>query len=164
MLLWLGVINALLALFNLLPGSPLDGGRIVRAVRWAMHGNKYQAAVEAGRSGQVIGWALAGIGMAHAGARTIGRWLMVTGLFIAINARVEIGAAQLGSGWTASRCVTSHGSVSPPPAPTWMPIRCCGIGAGSGWPVASHHRWRGHRKASCSRTRCGRCLLNSAHG
>ena len=49
MLAWLGFINATLAIFNLLPGAPLDGGRILKAIRWAIHGNRYQAAREAGR-------------------------------------------------------------------------------------------------------------------
>src|SRR5690606_15881912 len=61
-LAWLGVINALLAVFNLLPGAPLDGGRILRAVRWAMHGDRYRAAVEAGRVGVALGWAIAAVG------------------------------------------------------------------------------------------------------
>jgi Zn-dependent protease len=93
MLGWLGLINALLAVFNLLPGAPLDGGRIVKAVRWAMHGDRYRAATEAGRAGMVIGWTVAGLGFALILRDQSGVWLMITGAFIAVNARVEIAAA-----------------------------------------------------------------------
>jgi Zn-dependent protease len=94
-LAWLAIINALLALFNLLPGAPLDGGRIVKAVRWRMHGNKYRAMREAGRAGSVIGWGLAGIGFALILREQSGIWLMITGLFIAMNAKVESAAADV---------------------------------------------------------------------
>ena len=93
MLAWLGFINATLAIFNLLPGAPLDGGRILKAIRWAIHGNRYQAAREAGRAGSVIGWTLAGLGVLLLLRAQPGVWLMVTGLFIAMNARVEMAVA-----------------------------------------------------------------------
>jgi Zn-dependent protease len=95
MLGWLGLINALLAAFNLLPGSPLDGGRIVKAIRWAIHGDKYRAAQEAGRAGLVIGWLIAALGFLLIVRDQSGVWLMVTGAFVAINARVEITAASI---------------------------------------------------------------------
>lgn len=96
MLLWLAIINALLALFNLLPGAPLDGGRIVKAVRWAQHGNRYRAAREAGRAGTVLAWLLTGLGFALLVRGDGGLWLMIAGLFVLVNAQVEIRAAEVG--------------------------------------------------------------------
>ena len=94
---WLGIINAVLALFNLLPGAPLDGGRIVKAVRWGRHGDRHRAAREAGQAGVVIGWLLSGLGFGLILQAQSGVWLMITGLFIAINARVEMSVADLGA-------------------------------------------------------------------
>lgn len=94
---WLGIINAALALFNLLPGAPLDGGRIVKAVRWGRHGDRHRAAREAGQAGVVIGWLLGALGFGLILQAQSGVWLVITGLFIAINARVEMSAADLGA-------------------------------------------------------------------
>jgi hypothetical protein len=90
---WLALINGVLAVFNLLPGAPLDGGRILRAWRWGRHGDRFRATREAGKAGQIIGWGMAAVGL----------WLVVeghgmymlglTGVFIAVNARAEAAAA-----------------------------------------------------------------------
>lgn len=57
-LAWLGGINLLLAVFNVIPAAPLDGGRLLQAVLWRITGDRLKAAVWSARAGQVFGWAL----------------------------------------------------------------------------------------------------------
>jgi Zn-dependent protease len=93
----IGGLNILLGLFNLLPGAPLDGGRIVRAVRWAQHGNRYRAMREAGLAGRVLGWGIGAFGLVLLlESAPEGIWVLLTGMFIAVNARAEITLAALG--------------------------------------------------------------------
>ncbi len=89
-LFWIGFVNGLLAVFNMLPGAPLDGGRVLRAVRWARTGNKYRAMRDAGNAGRVLGWSMVGVGFVLMLNGQFGVFIMVTGLFIALNARAEI--------------------------------------------------------------------------
>jgi Zn-dependent protease len=89
-LVWVGFVNGVLAVFNMLPGAPLDGGRLVRAVRWARTGDKYRAMRDAGNAGRVLGWGLVGLGVVMMVNGQFGVFVMITGLFIALNARSEI--------------------------------------------------------------------------
>ncbi len=49
-------VNLALALFNLIPGLPLDGGNILKAIVWKITGNPYKGVVFASRVGQIFGW------------------------------------------------------------------------------------------------------------
>lgn len=88
-LLWLGLINAALAVFNMLPGAPLDGGRVLSAWRWSRHGDRYRARHEAGQAGQVVGWLIVGVGVWLMWQNIGSLLLPLTGLFIAMNAIAE---------------------------------------------------------------------------
>ena len=92
---WLGVINLALGVFNLLPGAPLDGGRILKAYRWSRHGDRFRAAREAGNAGKAVGFSIAGIGAVMLFNGQPGLLFVVTGLFIALNAKAEIMSADV---------------------------------------------------------------------
>lgn len=91
LLTWLGPVNVLLGMFNLVPAFPLDGGRILRAILWASQKNFDAATRRASQIGQAFGWAfiLVGISMAF-GLRVPffgtglagGMWLAFIGWFL----------------------------------------------------------------------------------
>ncbi|MFO7962004.1 MAG: site-2 protease family protein [Nitriliruptoraceae bacterium] len=90
----LGWINLALGVFNLLPGAPLDGGRILRSLVWAITGDRRRALTIAARAGQLIGALIAGLGLLQLvfvpGAFLGGIWLIVIGGFLAFAAQSEI--------------------------------------------------------------------------
>jgi Zn-dependent protease len=59
----LAVTNFFLCVFNLLPGLPLDGGNIVKAIIWGITGDKYKGIRGAALGGRLIGWSLIGLAL-----------------------------------------------------------------------------------------------------
>jgi Zn-dependent protease/predicted transcriptional regulator len=88
--IWLGSMNGWLALFNLLPGFPLDGGRIFRAILWGATKNFSRATRIAGSSGRLIAYAMILVGgfAVFKGSLAPGLWSVFIGFFL-LNAAQE---------------------------------------------------------------------------
>lgn len=82
---YLGWVNLALALFNLLPGFPLDGGRVLRSLIWRSTGDLVKATRIASRAGRIVGMVVIGIGVFEIlflGALVGGLWLVAIGWFL----------------------------------------------------------------------------------
>jgi len=89
----LGGSNFILAVFNLAPGFPLDGGRIFRAIVWGITKDFSRATLIAGSSGRLVAYALMGIGGYEAFYKNdwySGLWLGVIGLYLLNAAQQSI--------------------------------------------------------------------------
>jgi Zn-dependent protease len=156
---WLAVINIGLAVFNLLPGAPLDGGRVLHSWLWRRSGNRLRATRTASRAGRVLGTLLIGAGAfefatGRGGGGGEGLWLAMIGWFLIAAARGEEATAQVhdtldgvragdlmvpwpmvGPGWlTVDAFWNEYASRSPQPA--W-PVEQWGGGLAGLVPVAS---------------------------
>jgi Zn-dependent protease len=83
---YLTSINLIVLFFNLIPGFPLDGGRIARAIAWKITGDRNRATRFAGVLGRFVGWAMVGFGifMVIAWNNLVGGiWLGFIGFFLA---------------------------------------------------------------------------------
>lgn len=88
---WLGIINAALLVFNLIPALPLDGGRMLRAALWAWKGDLRSATRLAAGAGRVLAIGMIGLGLAIAvlGQGIDGVWLAMIGWFVLQAAGAE---------------------------------------------------------------------------
>ena len=87
---YLASINLFVLVLNLLPGFPLDGGRIVRAIAWWRTGERNRATRIAARMGRAVAYGLMGLGIAAlllTGDFISGVWLVLIGMFLNSAAR-----------------------------------------------------------------------------
>ncbi len=89
---WLGRINFLLAAFNLIPGFPLDGGRILRAALWRATGSYDRGTRLASAAGQGIAYLfiVAGVWIAFSGNFVSGLWMGFIGWFLLSAAQATV--------------------------------------------------------------------------
>ena len=112
----LAYINLVLALFNLIPGLPLDGGNVLKSIVWKITGNPNKGVIFAGRVGQAFGW-LAVImgGLAVAGISPIGSiWTLFIGWFLLQNAGFAAQSASVSeklSNYTAEDAVAEDSPI-----------------------------------------------------
>lgn len=93
---FVGVLNLALAIFNLIPAFPLDGGRLLRSVLWKITGSLSRATRWATLAGRAFGWLLIAHGMYHVigGRLFLGLWSIMIGWFLR-NAAVGTGRRQV---------------------------------------------------------------------
>ena len=93
---WLAVVNLVLAVLNLFPAAPLDGGRVLTAALWKRLGDAERARVVSGRAGLILGALLVPLGLLQAGWwGWRGLVTLVVGVFLFNGARSEIMGATI---------------------------------------------------------------------
>ncbi len=100
MMVWLGYINIALAVFNMVPGFPMDGGRVLRAVIWWITGSQRKATVAASITGQIIAFVFIVIGLIgfFQGMGIGGLWIAFIGWFLLSAARATLVQSEVSTG------------------------------------------------------------------
>ena len=116
---WLGYINILLGVFNLLPAFPLDGGRLLQSLIWLRTGDRVRATSIAARIGMVFAFLLIAYGLVNflvAGNVIGGVWSVFLGWFLLSAARAEEAGAlirQALAGITVAEVMTPDPAQAP---------------------------------------------------
>lgn len=131
-LAWLGIINLGMAVFNMIPALPLDGGRTLQAYLWHRKGDRDEATISAAKLGRFFGWAMIAFGLWQFFTGGAGLWFALIGWFVTAGARAEAMRA---------RFEIQRRNWAPPAWPTWgfaagnRPPQN-GPAAGTGWTGA----------------------------
>jgi len=119
---WLGLVNLVLAVFNLLPGAPLDGGRLLHAFIWGRTGDRHRATRSASKAGRFIGFGLIGLGLLEflLGSVVGGLWTSTIGWVLVTAAGAEARHGEAQSGLQGLRV----GQIMEPttPVPDWLVV------------------------------------------
>lgn len=93
----LASVNLALAVFNLIPGLPLDGGNVLKALVWKITGNPNQGIIFASKVGQLFGWLAVLVGgLGTIGVLQFGNfWMLLIGFFLLQNAGFSAQSARL---------------------------------------------------------------------
>lgn len=158
-LVWLGVINISLAVFNLLPALPLDGGRVLQAYLWRRRGDRNEATISAAKVGRLLGWAIVAFGFWELTQGGNGLWTMLIGWFVVMTAKAEGLRARIERDRARAPMAGPFGPFGPfgpPPAgggfggsgpwgppPTSPPYTGSGAGNGGGGAGAGGPGWSG---------------------
>jgi Zn-dependent protease len=121
---YLTSINLIVLVFNLIPGFPLDGGRIARAIAWKITGDRNRATRFAGVLGRFVGWAMVGLGlfMVLAWDNLVGGiWLGFIGFFLAQAAGSAVAQADFADRLVGIR-VSDVMDAEPVAVPDVMPL------------------------------------------
>jgi Zn-dependent protease len=114
-LIWLAGVSVFLGVFNLLPGAPLDGGRLLRALLWRHYNDRARAGYTAALVGRALGFVLIALGLAELilTGSLAGLWLGFVGWFIVGSATLEAHVSQaVGlTGLTVRDVMTSEPTV-----------------------------------------------------
>ena len=100
MLVWLGYVNIALAIFNMIPGFPMDGGRVMRAIVWKITGNAAKATRIASITGQFLAFVfiVGGLLLFFRGAGFGGLWIAFIGWFLLNAAKASYVQVELSEG------------------------------------------------------------------
>ncbi len=120
---WLAFVNVVLAVFNLIPAAPLDGGRILAGTLWAIHKDRHRAEITATQAGKLFGFGMIGLGLAGTFLNIpfVTIWTALLGWFIVSAATTEQRHARLSRSLGELR-VRDVMSANPETARGWITV------------------------------------------
>lgn len=122
-LVWLALINLILAVFNSVPASPLDGGRMLAAIWWWRTGDRTRARVGAATAGRVLGGALMAYALWELLYRdgSLALWTGIVGWFIWQSAQTE-GRSAITRESLAGITAVEAARPDPPVVDEWLTV------------------------------------------